>query len=97
MNSTSRLALAAASALLTLASVAHPAASFAEGEVKKVDRDAGKVAIRHGELNNMPPMTMVFRVKDPAMLEQVKAGDRIRFAADKVGGAFTVMQLEKSD
>lgn len=42
----------------------------------------------------MPPMTMVFQVKDPEMLEQVKPGDKIRFDAEKVGGAFTVMKIE---
>ncbi len=42
----------------------------------------------------MPPMTMVFRVKDPAMLERLKAGDKIRFSADNVGGALTVTHIE---
>ncbi len=42
----------------------------------------------------MPPMTMVFQVKDRAMLDRVKAGDKINFAAEKVNGAYTVMQLE---
>jgi Cu(I)/Ag(I) efflux system protein CusF len=67
-----------------------------EGEVKKVDKDAGKITIRHGELKNlgMPAMTMVFRVKDPAMLDQVKAGDKVKFISEKVGGAFTLVQLE---
>jgi Cu/Ag efflux protein CusF len=71
-------------------------ASTTEGEVKKVDRDTGKVTIKHGPLTNldMPPMTMVFRVKDPAMLEQVKAGDKISFVAEKVGGQMTVTRLE---
>ena len=45
----------------------------------------------------MPPMTMVFQVKDPAMLEAVKAGDKVRFSADKVGGAYTITQLEPSN
>ena len=72
-------------------------ASLTEGEVRKVDKDARKLTIRHGALENlgMPAMTMVFQVKDPDMLEQVKAGDKIRFAADKPGGAFTVVQLER--
>ncbi len=75
---------------------AAPAAGLAEGEVRKVDKDAGKVTIKHGPLPNldMPPMTMVFQVKDRAMLDRVKAGDKINFAADKVDGAYTVMQLE---
>lgn len=66
-----------------------------DGEVRKIDKDAGKITIKHGPLPafDMPGMTMVFRVKDPAALEQVKAGDKIRFAVDKVNGAFTVMKL----
>lgn len=70
--------------------------SMSDGEVKKVDRDAGKITIKHGPLANldMPGMTMVFRVKEPAMLDQVKTGDKIRFVAAKVNGAFTVTKLE---
>ena len=66
------------------------------GVVRKVDKDAGKVTIRHGPIVNlgMPPMTMIFRVKDPAMLDRLKEGDEIRFVADKVDGAYTVMQFE---
>ncbi|MEO8008472.1 MAG: copper-binding protein [Betaproteobacteria bacterium] len=71
-------------------------APLAPGEVKKVDKEAGKVTIKHGPLENlgMPAMTMVFRVKDPAMLEQLKAGDKINFLAEKWNGALTVMRLE---
>ncbi len=72
------------------------AAALSSGEVKKVDKDAGKITIKHGPLANldMPGMTMVFRVKDPAMLEQVKSGDKIKFVADKVNGALTVTTLQ---
>jgi Cu(I)/Ag(I) efflux system protein CusF len=71
-------------------------ASLTEGEVRKVDKDAKKLTIRHGPIQHldMPGMTMVFQVSDPAMLEQVKAGDKIKFAADKVGGAYTVTRIE---
>ena len=71
-------------------------AAMAAGEVRKVDKDQGKVTIRHEPLTNlgMPAMTMVFRVKDPAMLNEVKEGDRIRFAAERVNGAITVTQWE---
>lgn len=71
-------------------------ASMTEGEVRRVDKDAGKVTIKHGPPKNldMPAMTMVFRVKDPAMLDQVKAGDKVRFVAEKAGGAFTLVQLQ---
>lgn len=78
---------------------AEPAAAadaYAEGTVKKVDKAAGKLTISHGPLArlDMPPMTMVFRASDPAMLDKVKAGDKIRFVADRVGGVFTVTALE---
>jgi Cu(I)/Ag(I) efflux system protein CusF len=78
------------------ANVKTASAQLADGEVRKVDKDAKKLTIRHGQILslNMPPMTMVFQVKDPAMLDQVKAGDKIRFSAENVGGALTVMQLE---
>ena len=66
------------------------------GEVKKVDKGAGKVTVKHGRIENldMPAMTMNFRVKDPAMLDRVKEGDKINFMAEKVNGAFTLMQIE---
>ena len=66
------------------------ATAMTDAEVRKVDKDAAKITLKHGELKNleMPAMTMVFQVKDKSMLDQVKAGDKVRFAADKVGGAF---------
>ena len=72
------------------------ASAMTPGVVKKVDKETAKVTIQHERIDNldMPPMTMVFRVKDPAMLDQVKAGDKIRFDADKVDGQFTVMKVE---
>lgn len=71
-------------------------ANAAEGEIRKVDKDAKKITIRHGPLTNlgMPAMTMVFQVKDPAMLEQVKAGDKVKFEAEKTGGAYVVTEVE---
>jgi Cu/Ag efflux protein CusF len=79
------------------AAAADAAASqLADGEIRRVDRDAKKITIRHGPIPNldMPPMTMVFQVKDPSMLDQVKAGDKVRFTAEKTGGAYTVTQIE---
>jgi Cu(I)/Ag(I) efflux system periplasmic protein CusF len=74
---------------------ATAAAPMSEGEVRKVDKNAGKVTIKHGPLANldMPSMTMVFRVKDPAMLDQVKEGDKIKFSADRIDGAITVTEM----
>ena len=67
-----------------------------DGEIKKVDKEAGKITVKHGRLANldMAPMTMVFKVKDPAMLEQVKAGDKVKFTAEKMSGALTVTALQ---
>lgn len=67
-----------------------------EAEVRRVDSSAAKLTLKHGEIKNldMPPMTMVFRVKDPALLAGIKPGDRVRFTADKVGGDYTVLSLE---
>lgn len=75
---------------------AQAASKYADGTIKKVDKTAGKLTISHGPLESlaMPAMTMVFRAADPAMLDQVKAGDKIRFTVDKIGGALTVTDLE---
>lgn len=75
---------------------AAEAQDFADAEVTKVDKEAGKVTLKHGPIPSldMPPMRMVFRVKDPAMLEAMKAGERIRFKAEKIGGAYTVTELQ---
>ena len=77
-----------------------PAAASAEwtaGEVRKVDKAAGTVTIKHGMVPklDMPPMTMEYHVKEKAMLGHLKAGDRIRFDVERVGDAYKVMRLEK--
>ncbi|SDP20006.1 Cu and Ag efflux protein CusF [Ralstonia sp. 25mfcol4.1] len=66
-----------------------------EGEIRKVDAGAGKLTIRHGPIGNldMGAMTMIFRVKDPAMLTRVQAGDKVRFTVDRVDGLLTVTSL----
>ena len=78
---------------------ASPAAAdtqMSSGEVTKVDKAAAKITIKHGRLANlnMPGMTMAFKVKDPSMLDQVKAGDKISFVAETPNGALTVTKLE---
>ena len=77
-----------------LVATAHE--TMADGEVRKVDSAAKKITIKHGEIKSldMPPMTMVFQVKDPAMLDKVKAGDKVKFRADKINGAYTVVEIE---
>ena len=72
------------------------ASEMSEGEVRKVDKEAGKLTLRHGEIKNleMPPMTMVFRAQDPAMLERVKPGDKVRFTAEQKAGALVITRIE---
>jgi Cu(I)/Ag(I) efflux system protein CusF len=67
-----------------------------DAEVRKIDLAAKKVTLRHGEIANldMPPMTMVFQMRDPAMLGTLKVGDKVKFSADKVNGAYVVTAIE---
>jgi Cu(I)/Ag(I) efflux system periplasmic protein CusF len=92
-------ALFAAAFLAPFAYAEDAQQTMADGEVRKVDKDAKKITIKHGPLQSldMPAMTMVFQVKDPAMLNQVKAGDKVKFQAEKVGGAFTITKLEPAN
>jgi Cu/Ag efflux protein CusF len=72
------------------------AQGMTEAEVRKVDKDAGKLTLKHGAIPNleMPPMTMVFRVNEPGMLDAVKAGDKVSFQADKINGQYVVTRIE---
>ena len=72
------------------------AAAMAEGEVRKVDKEAKKITLKHGPRLNldMPPMTMVFQVADPAMLDYLEGGDKVRFTADKAGSGYAVTKIE---
>jgi Cu(I)/Ag(I) efflux system protein CusF len=72
------------------------ATAVTEGEVRKVNKDSKKITLKHEAIRNldMPPMTMVFVVKDEAMLDRVKQGDKVRFTAEKVGGALTLTSIE---
>jgi Cu/Ag efflux protein CusF len=69
-----------------------------DGEVRRVDKAAGKVTLRHGDLKEleMPPMTMVFEVKDKAMLDAVKAGDKVKFKASDDNGKLTVIEMKSA-
>ena len=79
----------------------HAAASPASvpmtnAEVRKVDKEGKKITLKHGEIKNldMPPMTMVFRVKDAAMLDKIQPGDKVMVSVEKLDGAFTVTVME---
>lgn len=89
----------AASAAMEASNAKAPDSEISEGEIRKIDKAAGKITIRHGELKNleMPPMTMVFQVKDKAMLDQLKTGEKINFVADKIEGRYTVTRFLKPE
>lgn len=75
---------------------ATPSAPMADGEVRKVDKEQGKLTLKHGPIANldMPSMTMVFKVADMKMLDSLKEGDKVKFAADRINGVFTVTTIE---
>ena len=86
-------------ATLALLLLALPAAAQSiSGTVTKVDEPQGKLTINHGPIKNldMDAMTMVFRAGEPAMLKGLKAGDKIKFDADRVNGQITVTKLQKA-
>ena len=87
--------LALSLSALTFGALAQ-ALPLAEGEVRRVDKAGGKISLKHGEIKNldMPPMSMVFEVRDPALLNKVKAGDKIVFTADQINGAYTVISID---
>lgn len=93
------IALVSAASLFAMTQNLLAQAALVDGQVTKVDEPAGKITIKHGaikKLDMMDGMTMVFRAQDPAMLKTVKAGDKIKFDADKVNGQFTVTKIEKA-
>jgi Cu(I)/Ag(I) efflux system periplasmic protein CusF len=91
-----------ASSLIALGSLwaispvlAQSASDPAQGEIRKIDKDAKKITIKHGEIKSveMPPMTMVFQVKDAALLDNFKAGDKVRFRVVKEGSLYVVTEI----
>ncbi|MCW7541434.1 copper-binding protein [Aquabacterium sp. A7-Y] len=80
----------------TAAAASTTASDLVEGEVRKIDTANKKITLKHGEIKNlgMPGMTMVFQAKDPSLLDKVKVGDKVRFAAEKSNGAFVVTELQ---
>lgn len=78
------------------AAASADAAAMTAGEVKKVDKQAGRVTLQHGDIKNlnMPAMTMAFAVKDKSLLDKVKPGDKVRFAAVDDNGRLTVTAIQ---
>ncbi|HZX52189.1 copper-binding protein [Pseudomonas sp. XK-1] len=71
-------------------------ASMSQGEVRKIDAARQKITLRHGPIANigMPPMTMVFDVKDATLLEGVAVGDKVGFVVEQQGSKFVVTELQ---
>ncbi len=92
-----RMLFAAAVALLFAVGPVLAEGDLVGAEVVKIDKSAGKITLKHGPIKkfDMDSMTMVFRVADPAMLDKVKAGDKVEFEADRVNGAITVTKIDK--
>lgn len=90
------LTLAAPLHAVHAAPTAAQASVMSDGVVRKVDAANGKVTLKHGPIVNleMPGMTMVFRVKSPDLLKNVKAGDAVKFHAEEINGAFTVTDIQ---
>lgn len=87
--------------LLAAASLLFPVSLFAadtlsEGTIKKIDAASQRVMLAHGPIANlgMPPMTMMFKVKDAALLKPLKEGDKVRFRVEDVGGDYTIVRIE---
>jgi Cu(I)/Ag(I) efflux system protein CusF len=91
---------AATLALILMAPAAYAQGDAVQGEVRKIDEAAGKITLKHGPIRNLGMdvgMTMVFRVADPAMLKQVKVGDKVEFEAENGTSGYTVTKLQKSN
>lgn len=72
------------------------AADIADGEVRKVDKENKKITLKHGVIKSldMPGMTMVFGIKDAAMLDNLRVGDKVKFKAEQAGSAIVVTDIQ---
>ena len=99
MNGFMRKVRTATFAAAVTVTVALAQSAAIDGEVKKIDEGAGKITLKHGPAKSLgmdEPMTMVYRVKDPAILKQVKVGDKVSFEAESVDNRYTVTKLQKT-
>ncbi len=99
MNRIIGIATALAMTLNVAAGALAAEGAAISGEVKKIDEGAGKITLRHGPAKSLgmeEPMTMVYRVKDPAMLKQVKVGDKVTFEAEEATSGYTVTKIQKA-
>ncbi|MDP3816160.1 copper-binding protein [Pseudomonas sp.] len=82
----------------SVAPAASAAAAMSQGEVRKIDVANQKITLRHGPLVNlgMPPMTMVFGVQEPGLLDGLKVGDKVQFVVEQKGSQFVVTELQSA-
>ncbi len=93
-----RMIIAVAVAVSLLPAMASGQATLVDGQVQKIDTAQGKVTLRHAPIKklDMDAMTMVFRIQDPAQLQGLKPGDKVKFEADRVNGMITIIKIEKA-
>ena len=99
MNRITRITAALALTLSIATEAPAAGAAAISGEVKKIDEGAGKITLKHGPAKSLgmeEPMTMVYRVRDPALLKQVKVGDKVTFEAEEAAAGYTVTKMEKA-
>jgi Cu/Ag efflux protein CusF len=93
------LAIGLALSIAVLPQIGAAQTATANGQVQKVDAGAGKITLRHGPMKTLDmdePMTMVYPVKDSSLLAGLKAGDKVKFQAERVNGQLTVTRIEKA-
>ena len=98
MNRFARM-IAAAFGTILLVTVAAAQSAAIDGEVKKIDESTGKITLKHGPAKSLgmdEGMTMAYHVKDPAMLKQVKVGEKVQFEAESADNGYTVTKIQKS-
>jgi len=71
---------------------AGAATGSAQAEVRRIDREGRRLTLRHGEIAglDMPAMTMVFDVQDPALLDGLAVGDKVDFQLVERDGRLVV-------
>lgn len=97
MNLKTPLRIAIGLAALVAGVLAYAQSATGDGEIRKIDAEQKKLTLKHGEIKalDMPPMTMVYRVKDPALLSSLAVGDHVSFSVEKLDGAYTITRIEK--
>jgi Cu(I)/Ag(I) efflux system periplasmic protein CusF len=98
-RSSSSLNLATMALIIATSTAAIAQAGLFDGQVTKVDQSAGKITIKHGAIPKLDMdqgMTMVFAVSEPSLLKAAKAGDKVKFDAERVNGQLTITKLQKA-